>query len=79
MKIDYKNYIIHISKCINAMPPDPSMLEACKQYKDGEVYNYSIYNSHGDDVESCCEFYGIDYTVEVAQESIDGFILNKGK
>ena len=43
------------------------------QYLTGDVYGFSIKNKHGEDVDSCWGFYGIEYAKEEANSVADNY------
>lgn len=49
------------------------------QYLRGEVYCYTITNKKGNNVDSCCGFYGLQNVIEQAREQVDTLVKGKEK
>ena len=49
-------------------------IETWNQYLSGDVYGFVVKDAQGENLDSCCGFYGIEYVREAAREAAKGCI-----
>lgn len=45
-----------------------------KDYVEGNVYDYVIYDSKGEEVDSLCCLYGYEHAISIAKETVEGLV-----
>lgn len=51
-------------------------VETYDQYLTGDVYGFKLYNSEGEEIDSCWGFYGSDYKTNGIKDHIEGDIID---